>query len=243
MKNTILASLMLTLSAATYASDMHWSYEGKAGPENWGNVSPDFQTCHNGKFQSPIDIRNTIEAKLPALQLEFRTAMEKLVNNGHTVQVNVKNEDDFMLDGEAFHLMQYHFHTPSENQINGHSYPLEAHFVHSNDQGELAVVAVMFEVGKANSALDPILAVVPEQLNHEVEIKQRMDLRPLFPQNLHYYRYSGSLTTPPCTEGLRWLVMKQPVTLSAEQLKAFQQVLKNHNNRPLQPLHGRLIVE
>jgi carbonic anhydrase len=247
MKTALLLSAMLSFSiganAASAPTAPHWSYEGSAGPEHWGELSADFKTCHNGKFQSPIDIRNTIEGRLPPLRLEFHTAAEKLVNNGHTVQVDVDDEDNFMLDGEIFRLKQYHFHTPSENQINGHAYPLEAHFVHANADGEIAVIAVMFEVGKENSALNPLIAAMPKQENQAVEVKQRMDLTPLFPTDRHYYRFSGSLTTPPCTEGLRWLVMKQPVTLSQSQLQAFQQALKNANNRPLQPLHGRLIVE
>lgn len=234
---------MLAFSSTSYASEPHWSYEGKAGPEHWGELSADYQTCQNGKFQSPINIRDTIEGRLPPLKLTFHAAAESLVNNGHTIQVNVDDEDDFLLDGETFRLKQYHFHTPSENQIKGHAYPLEAHFVHANAQGELAVVAVMFKVGAENSALKPILAVIPQQENQSVAVTQRMDLNPLFPHDRHYYRFSGSLTTPPCTEGLRWLVMKQPVMLSQTQLDAFQQALKNSNNRPLQPLHGRLIVE
>lgn len=247
MKTSLLLSVMLAYSigaqAASSPSAPHWSYEGNAGPDHWAELSADFQTCHNGKFQSPIDIRHTIEGRLPPLKLEFHTAAENLVNNGHTLQVNVDDEDDFMLDGETFRLKQYHFHTPSENQIDGHSYPLEAHFVHANADGEIAVIAVMFEVGKENTALNPIIAAMPKQLNQEVVVKQRMDLKPLFPEDRHYYRFSGSLTTPPCTEGLRWLVMKHPVTLSQSQLHDFQLALKNSNNRPLQPLHGRLIVE
>ncbi|WP_276726225.1 carbonic anhydrase [Pantoea septica] len=245
MKRTRLAALLMALSAigAACASTPHWSYEGKAGPAHWGELAADYQTCHNGQFQSPIDIKNAIDGKLPPLGLEFHTSVETLVNNGHTIQVSVDDEDDFRLDGEIFQLKQYHFHTPSENQIEGRSFPLEAHFVHSNAAGELAVVAVMFEVGKKNPALNPILAVIPTQLNYPVAVDKRVDLRPLFPDDLHYYRFSGSLTTPPCSEGLRWLVMKQPVTLSQAQLDAFRQALKSSNNRPLQPLHGRLIVK
>lgn len=247
MKATPFFAAVLFFSMATHAavphSVPHWSYEGQAGPQHWGDLSLDYQTCHKGKFQSPINIRDTVAGHLPPLSLEFHTAAEKLVNNGHTLQVNVKDEDDFTLDGDTFHLMQYHFHTPSENQIDGHSYPLEAHFVHANDEGELAVIAVVFEVGKENTALNPILAAMPMQENQEVAVKERMDLKPLFPEDRHYYRFSGSLTTPPCTEGLRWLVMKQPVMLSQSQLDAFKRALKHSNNRPLQPLHGRQIVE
>jgi len=245
MKRERLTALLMALSAigTACASAPHWSYEEKAGPARGGERAENYETCHNGKFQSPIDIKNAIDGKLPPLGLEFHTSAETLVNNGHTIQVSVDDEDDFMLDGEVFQLKQYHFHTPSENQIAGRSFPLEAHFVHSNAAGELAVVAVMFDIGKENPALNPILAAIPPQLNHAVAVDKQVNLRPLFPTDLHYYRFSGSLTTPPCSEGLRWLVIKQPVTLSEAQLDAFRQALKTSNNRPLQPLHGRLIVE
>lgn len=244
MKKASLVSMIFTFTTFAHAASPlpHWSYEGKAGPNHWGELSVDYQTCRNGKFQSPVDIRHTIDGHLPPLNLEFHTAAETLVNNGHTIQVTVDDEDDFKLDGEKFRLMQYHFHTPSENQIEGKSYPLEAHFVHQNDAGELAVVAVMFELGAENAALNPVLAAIPQKENQPVALSRSMDLRPLFPADQHYYRFSGSLTTPPCTEGLRWLVMKQPIQLSQPQLAQFQKALKSSNNRPLQPLHGRLIV-
>lgn len=235
----ILALLPLRVALAALP---HWSYEGQAGPERWGALSSAYQTCHSGQFQSPIDIRHPVEGHLPPLSLEFHTAAATLVNNGHTLQVTVDDEDDFMLDGERFRLMQYHFHTPSENRIQGRAFPLEAHFVHQNDAGELAVVAVMFEPGAENPALQPILAALPREVNQPVTLDQQIDLRPLFPPDRHYYRFSGSLTTPPCTEGLRWLVLKQPVQLSPTQLAGFRRALASANNRPLQPLHGRLIV-
>lgn len=245
MKRALLASLFVVLPALTQAapSQPHWGYEGKAGPENWGELSTDFATCHNGKFQSPVDINNVLEAKLPPLDLIFKNTSETLVNNGHTIQVTAKSEDEFSLDGETFQLVQYHFHTPSENHINGKSFPLEAHFVHATKEGAVAVVAVMFEVGKENSALNPILDAIPSELNKEVSLKKQIDFKELFPTAHGYYRFSGSLTTPPCTEGIRWLVMSDPVTLSATQLDKFRNALKHSNNRPVQPLNGRIIVK
>lgn len=236
--------LMLTMFAsATQAENTaHWSYEGKAGPENWSSLSEAFSTCKTGKYQSPIDIKNALSADLPPLKINFHTIAETVENNGHTIQVTVNDEDDFPLDNDTFQLRQYHFHSPSENFINGKEYPLEAHFVHENSKGELAVLAVMFEVGKENAALDPILDKMPLTLNHPVPLGKHLNLNQLFPDNHHYYRYSGSLTTPPCTEGVRWLVMKEPVTLSAEQLAKFQHALQHTNNRPLQPLNGRVII-
>ncbi|HCJ7369192.1 TPA: carbonic anhydrase family protein [Enterobacter hormaechei subsp. xiangfangensis] len=243
MHKIIAASLLVLSTGASADTASHWSYEGKAGPENWGDLSGEFITCKSGKFQSPINIRHPIEAKLPPLRLDFRTAAESLVNNGHSLQVTVDDEDDFKLDGDTFTLRQYHFHAPSENLIDGKRYPLEAHFVHTDKQGNMAVIAVMFTVGKENTALNPIIDSIPAQENHVVPVEKRFDLAPLFPADRHYYRFSGSLTTPPCSEGLRWLVMKKPVTLSSKQLHIFQQALKHSNNRPIQPLNGRIIVE
>ncbi|MFB6325391.1 carbonic anhydrase [Pantoea deleyi] len=235
--------VMLSSMGVAGAAEPHWSYEGKAGPEHWSELSSDFHLCHEGKAQSPINIKDPIQGNLQPLKLAYQASAEKVINNGHTIQVTVDNEDDFVLDGEKFTLRQYHFHTPGENQINGHTFPLEAHFVHSQEGGDLAVVAVMFEVGKENPALAPLIDAMPNKENQQVSINREIDLRALFPQDLHYYRFSGSLTTPPCSEGIRWLVMKQPVTLSQAQLDAFRQALKTTNNRPLQPLNGRMIVE
>ncbi|MFK8257023.1 carbonic anhydrase [Erwinia sp. AnSW2-5] len=245
MKLTSIA-LLLSIAAGVPAwaeSTAHWSYEGKGAPEHWGELGDEFKTCNNGKFQSPIDIHDVIDGKLPPLDMIFHTETESIVNNGHTIQVTVKDGDDFKLDNEKFTLMQFHFHAPSENRIAGKSYPLEAHFVHANDNGELAVIAVMLEVGAENPALNALLAAVPEEQNKAASLTTSIDLSPLYPAQKQYYRFSGSLTTPPCTEGLRWLVMKHPVTLSEAQLKQFQHRLKHANNRPVQPLHGRVIVE
>lgn len=245
MKLPKMLSLVVALSTLNVAgaAEPHWTYEGKAGPEHWSELTSDFHICHEGKSQSPINIKDPIEGHLQALDLAYHTSAEKVLNNGHTIQVTVDEEDDFVLDNEKFTLRQYHFHTPSENQINGHTFPLEAHFVHSKEDGDLAVVAVMFEVGKENPALTPLIDAMPKQENQQVSINRQVNLRDLFPEDLHYYRFSGSLTTPPCSEGIRWLVLKQPVTLSQAQLDAFKQALKTTNNRPLQHLNGRMIVE
>jgi len=222
---------------------IHWSYEGQSSPEHWADLGQAFQTCKTGQYQSPVDITQVIDGKLPPLGMNFHTDTRTIVNNGHTVQVTVKDSDDFLLDNDSFVLKQFHFHAPSENHLFGKAYPMEAHFVHANQQGELAVLAVMFEPGPENSALKPLIASLPAEENNVEAMKQSMDLAALFPATKHYYRFSGSLTTPPCTEGVRWLVLKQPVTLSAAQLAVFEHALKHANNRPLQPLHGRIIVE
>lgn len=238
----VVLSLAMVLPA-TASTHPRWSYEGEASPEHWGELGNEFLTCKTGMYQSPIDIQHVIDGKLPPLEPNFHTDTESIVNNGHTIMVTVADSDDFMLDNERFELKQFHFHTPSENHITGKSFPLEAHFVHANKAGDLAVVAVMFEVGAENEALNPLLAAIPTKLDTLEKMQSSINLEKLFPQDEHYYRFSGSLTTPPCTEGVRWLIMRNPVTLSAQQLKKFQIALKHANNRPLQPLNGRVIVE
>lgn len=233
----------ITTLPAWAAPDIHWSYEGDNAPEHWGAIAPEFQTCSKGQYQSPININRVIDGKLPELKFNFHTDTKTIVNNGHTIQVTVKDTDDFELDNDTFVLKQFHFHAPSENHLFGKAFPMEAHFVHANKEGELAVVAVMFELGEENKALTPILASLPVRLDSVEEMKQSVDMTALFPVSKHYYRFSGSLTTPPCTEGVRWLVMKHPATLSATQLSTLQHALKHANNRPVQPLNGRIIVD
>ncbi|MDF7668012.1 carbonic anhydrase family protein [Orbaceae bacterium ESL0727] len=245
MKRSLIASLFMVMPILmqTAPAQAHWGYEGKEGPANWGELSADFAACHTGKYQSPINITHALDISLPPLTFTYNVTHESIVNNGHTIQVTAKDEDVFSLDDETFQLVQYHFHAPSENQIDGKSYPLEAHFVHATKDGALAVVAVMFDLGEENRALTTIIDTMPNQQNKDVEFKKHVDVAALYPADKTYYRYSGSLTTPPCTEGVRWLVMKNPITLSAEQLKKFQAALKHANNRPVQPLNGRVIVD
>lgn len=244
MKKQLALTLALTFSLSAIATQNPlWTYEGAKGPAHWGELNPDYGTCHTGKFQSPIDIRESVNAELAPLNLHYHSAAETLVNNGHTLQVTVQEHEEVELDGQQFVLQQYHFHTPSENLIGGKTFPLEAHFVHSSKNNELLVVAVMFNIGAENEALSPLLAATSDKIGEVVVLNQAMNIRSLFPENLHYYRFSGSLTTPPCTEGLRWVVLKEPVTLSQSQLEKFQHALQHANNRPVQPLNGRLIVE
>jgi carbonic anhydrase len=221
----------------------HWTYEGKEGPENWGKLNPDFATCDAGRNQSPINIESTMQASLKPLKLIQRYPAKDIVNNGHTVQANFKEGNMLILDGSAFLMKQVHFHAPSENQINGKSYPLEAHFVHADSKGNLAVIGVMFKEGKANPALESLWLQMPHEVGDPVDMKSRVLASEFMPSNRSYYRFSGSLTTPPCSEGVRWIVMKNPITASKEQIAMFEKTVKHHNNRPVQPLNGRLVIE
>lgn len=246
MRKSLLFSLLL-LSAGyvnAYEHQPHWSYEGKEAPEHWGELSADYALCQAGKNQSPVDIRSATHTQHEALTPDYHhTENESIVNNGHAVQINVASGNTLKIDGDTFTLQQFHFHTPSENTIDGKSFPMEVHFVHTDEEGEVAVVAVMFTEGKANTALAETWSALPEALNKPQALPHPINLDALLPDNKDYYRFSGSLTTPPCTEGVRWIVMKNPVSVSAEQIKALKDVLHHNNNRPIQPLHGRVITD
>jgi carbonic anhydrase len=248
VKGTILSAALaaLTLSVTAlpvFANEApHWSYDGEAAPQNWSKLSPDFHLCEQGKAQSPIDIKDALEVHPRPLNLSYQLPPVSVINNGHSVQVNVREGDFVTLDGEKFVLQQFHFHSPSENTLNGKSFPMEAHFVHMNADGEIAVIAVLFETGKANAELEKIWQQMPEKAGEPVALKQQVSLDGLLPKDLTHYRFSGSLTTPPCTEGVRWLVVKQPQTLSEAQLEKFRHAMHHANNRPVQGLHGRVVV-
>ncbi|MDO9392411.1 MAG: carbonic anhydrase family protein [Methylotenera sp.] len=221
----------------------HWTYAGKEGPESWGKLSPEFITCDVGRNQSPINIEETARASLKPLKAIQKFAAKDIVNNGHTVQINFKEGNMLALDNAAFQMKQVHFHSPSENTIRGKSFPLEAHFVHADSKGNLAVIGVMYTEGKANVALAKLWEQLPNEAGEPVELKNRVIPSDLIPENRGYYRFSGSLTTPPCSEGVRWLLIKTPSTASKEQIEAFKRAVNHDNNRPVQPLNGRLIVE
>jgi carbonic anhydrase len=221
----------------------HWTYEGKEGPESWSNLSPEFTTCAAGRNQSPVNIDTTTHAALKPLKSIQKFPAKDIFNNGHTVQINFKAGNMLVLDSAAYQLKQVHFHAPSENTIHGKSFPLEAHFVHADSKGSLTVIAVMFTEGKANEGLVKLWAQMPNEIGEPVTLKTRVIPSELIPSNHAYYRFSGSLTTPPCSEGVRWLVLKTPLTASKEQVEAFKHAVKHDNNRPIQELNGRVIVE
>ena len=244
MKGKLLFIALAAFSvSATETNAPHWSYDGDAAPQNWSKLSPDFHLCEQGKAQSPIDIKEALQVHPRPLKLSYQLPPVNVINNGHSVQVNVQQGDFATLDGDKFVLQQFHFHSPSENTLNGKSFPMEAHFVQMDAEGEVAVIAVMFETGKANPELEKIWQQMPEKAGESVMLKEKVSLDGLLPKDLTHYRFSGSLTTPPCTEGVRWLVVKQPQTLSEAQLEKFQHVMHHANNRPVQGLHGRVVVD
>ena len=241
------ASLILgaaaTLSFA--GAGAHWGYVGETGPEHWGELSPSYIMCKIGKNQSPVDINgeNTVKACLKPLKIHFFADAKYVLNNGHTIKVITAGESYLVIDGRKFYLKQFHFHAPSEHTINGKHYPFEAHFVTADKEGNLAVIGVLFKVGKENEALAKIWSVMPKRVGERKPLPYKLNPADLLPRDREYYYYDGSLTTPPCSEGVRWFVMKEPVELSEEQLELFKEVMGVPNNRPVQPINARKVLK
>ncbi len=243
MKRTIVFVCAMVASGSVFSEGKsHWGYSGHEGPNHWASLSADNFAC-SGKNQSPINLSGFIESELIPIAFNYSNGGYEILNNGHTVQVNYKKGSSIKIDGTTFNLLQFHFHAPSENHINGHSYPLEAHLVHADNNGSLAVVAVMFKEGAANKGLTKAWAMMPKHEGDKHLLSAMVPVDDILPKERDYYRFNGSLTTPPCSEGVRWLVMKQEVTASEEQINAFKHVLHEPNNRPLQAINARAILK
>nr|WP_295772538.1 carbonic anhydrase family protein [Rhodoferax sp.] len=232
-------------AAAAHGSEVHWAYEGDTGPQAWGKLKPDFNTCATGKRQSPINIEDGATLQGPAEPVQFAYAPSNgtVVNNGHTIQVDVQGENTITVRGSTYRLLQFHFHTPSEEQINFKRFPMVAHLVHKNNEGQLAVVAVLLDEGVASTFIDKVWTYMPLDSGDRVRMPAGLlNLAELLPTDQRYYQFMGSLTTPPCSEGVLWMVLKKPVTLSRGQFKLFTQLYPN-NARPVQALNGRAVRE
>lgn len=220
----------------------HWGYEGDTGPAHWGQLSPDYETCATGKSQSPVNLTGFPKGKHPALTVDYQQGGESIFNNGHTVQVNYREGSSITVGGQTYALEQFHFHAPAENTIEGHEYPMEAHFVHADENGNLAVVALLYRVGKHKAELEKAWAHMPEHAGENHVLPDPIDANALLPRSYAYYRFDGSLTTPPCTEGVKWFVMAHADTASKEQIERFAKTMHHHNNRPVQPLNARVVT-
>jgi carbonic anhydrase len=219
----------------------HWSYSGDTGPDHWGDLSPEFSACSQGKEQSPVNISHAEHAKLPIIEFDYKPSALDVINNGHTIESDYEPGSSITLDGKTYNLVQFHFHHLSENTHNGKHFPLEGHLVHKSADGKLAVVAVFFEEGHPNPAIATVWASMPKtSVNENKPSGVKVDASQLLPGNREYYTFPGSLTTPPCTEGVTWLLMSHKMTASKEQVAAFA-VLDPDDARPVQPLNGRKI--
>ncbi len=223
-----------------------WDYSSQRGPQHWGKLDPEYVLARIGGSQSPVDIltQSAIGADLPPLNVEPHEQPLHLLNNGHTVEVICPGAATLRFGARSYNLLQFHFHAPSEHTIDGEHADVELHFVHSDGEGHLAVVAVMFFEGEAEH---PEIAemITRDSISHPgdefVDKSKNIDVRDFFPASLDYYTYDGSLTTPPATEGVRWFVLKQPLHLTRKQIEAVDHVYYS-NNRPTQPLNARFVL-
>jgi carbonic anhydrase len=222
---------------AAHAGTVHWEYEGAMGPDNWGKH---FATCGAGKSQSPVDIKAPFEKAAVAIKPDYKSGALKLLNNGHTIQVNVPPGSTLKVGDESYDLVQFHFHRPSEEKIDGKPMDMVAHLVHKSASGKLAVIGVLMRESAApNKALWAIWKHMPKAEGPE-QVVQGVSLNPaqLLPESPAHWSYEGSLTTPPCTEGVRFFIMKNPIGIQKEMIDSFPFKM---NARPVQPLNGRKI--
>jgi carbonic anhydrase len=243
-----LALALFALSASpSFGKDDHghghsWGYEGGAGSSHWGDLKPEFAACKLGKNQSPIDIQSATPNKLDPIKFNYKNSPLKIIDNGHTIQANYASGSSISIKGKEYHLIQVHFHQPSEEKINGKAYPMDAHLVHKGEDGKLAVVAVLMKEGQHNDFLQTLWENIPQQKEKEIAVENvNINLEKFLPEKKSYYAFTGSLTTPPCSEGVNWMVLNTPVEMSSEQIGSFGKYY-NHNARPVQPLNDRTIL-
>jgi carbonic anhydrase len=223
-----------------------WAYTGPTGADHWGDLDPDYALCGTGREQSPIDIRHAERAELPPIRFEYKAGpLEYLINNGYTIRVNYHDapgSGNFLIVGDRqYHLTQFHFHRPSEEYVRGKPYAMEVHLMHESADGKVAGVAVLLRAGRANATIQQIWDHMPVTKGREHEIPGvEIDPAGLLPHDTSYFRYVGSLTAPPCTEGVTWMVLRTPVEVAPEQIEAFAR-LYPHDVRPLQLLNGRRV--
>ena len=221
----------------------YWRYQGETGPQAWGRLKPEFNLCAIGKRQSPINIDQSATLQGPAepLQFHYQPSSGSVVNNGHTIQIDIEGNNSLTVRGSSFKLLQFHFHHPAEERVDGLGFAMVVHLVHQNAEGQLAVVAVLLDPGAANALIGKVWTHMPLDTGDRVRLPSGLiDMNELLPKDQRYYQFMGSLTTPPCSEGVLWLVLKQPTSASAAQIRMFSQLFPN-NARPVQPLHGRAV--
>jgi carbonic anhydrase len=224
-----------------------WDYEGPRGAEHWSTLDPAYAICNTGKEQSPIDIRDTEIAALPAIRFEYKSEpVRYVINNGYTIRINYHDAPgtgNFLIVGDKrYQLTQFHFHRPSEEYIHGRPYDMVLHLMHKASDGEVAGVAVLLRVGRANPIVRKVWEHMPKSEGQQEAAGVELDPAGMLPHDTGYYMYMGSVTAPPCTEGVKWFVLKTPVEISAAQIAAFAK-LYPHDVRPLQPLNGRVVKE
>jgi carbonic anhydrase len=235
------AVLSVVAIACHSAEDPHWSYGGATGPAKWGSLEKGFSQCKLGQFQSPIDISDASARKgdLPSLLFAYKPSPLKIIDNGHTIQVNYSPGSFVTVEGKAYELVQFHFHRPSEEKIDGKAHDMVAHLVHQGPGGKLAVIAVLLDTGRENRLIKTLWDNLPKEKGKEnVADAVKINAVDLLPANKGYYTFAGSLTTPPCSEQVTWFVLKTPVQVSADEIARFAKSYPM-NARPVQPVNDR----
>ncbi len=239
-----------TIEGPPHVQKVEWGYEAENGPDVWGQLSPEYSLCAVGRHQSPIDLVNPMPAELPAIAFNYQPTPLDIRHTGHTIEVGYpvgKPADSdtgnwLEVDGTRYQLLQFHFHTPSEHTVAGELFNMEMHLVHKSEDDTLAVIGVLIEKGSENAAFNPIWAHLPTAPGEAKRIENvTFNVEDLLPNTRHTYRYEGSLTTPPCSEGVKWFVVTTPIEMSEEQISAFAAII-HRNNRPVQPLNGRELL-
>jgi len=224
------------------AENTAWGYSGGIAPDKWSTLSDDYAICSSGRRQSPVDLVEPIRANIEIARPLWRPVEKARVeNNGHTIDVHMPEGLNTLFEDRTFTLLQVHFHATSEHTIAGHHYPMEAHFVHRADDGDLLVLGVFIDYGEKNTVLEKVWNVMPKSAGEEV-VLDSFTPQMLLPGDSGHFRYSGSLTTPPCTENVSWVVYSKPISASSDQIAAFKDVF-GKNNRPTQGLNRRLILQ
>jgi carbonic anhydrase len=239
----VLCCSILWPSSFSAQESGHWGYDGDGAPANWSKLDPANAVCAAGKTQSPINIKGAQTSALSALKFDYNSAPLNIIDNGHTIQVNYAPGSTLSVGDKTYTLKQFHFHHPSEEHVNGRGYDMVAHLVHADAEGRLAVVAVLFTTGQANSLIEQVWKNIPAEKEKAVDVPgATLNAKDLLPSDLGYYTFAGSLTTPPCSESVTWYVLKVTTSFSAGQLASFAKLYPN-NARPIQPTNGRKILE
>ncbi len=241
MKKLIISTTLILASTAAIAGS-EWGYDEQKGPDKWSSLHKDYELCSTGKFQSPFDITGDLKAGLEAKNFNYGETTYKVSNTGHGIKITPEVGNYFEVEGHKFELLQFHFHTPSEYTINGKQSPMVVHLVHMNEENELGVIGVMYEEGESNILIEKVWSNIPSEIGGENNAKGMIDLNDLLPDNKTYYRFSGSLTTPPCSEGVNWFFMKDSISASKDQIDAHTSIYPN-NARTLQEKGNRIVVE
>lgn len=226
---------------------VYWTYEGKNGPNEWMNINGEYEACGKGVLQSPININTKStnpNEELEKVKIDYQETIFNITNNGYTIEAKaIKDSNSLYINNNSYELIKMHFHTPSEHELNGNSYSMEGHLVHENSEEDIAVIGFFVKEGKENNALENLWTKLPKKSsNQNTLLKATINLEQLLPDEIKVYQYVGSLTTPPCTEGVQWFVLEKPIEMSKEQIQKFKNIFPQ-NNRPVQPLNNRDIFK